>query len=214
MKDYTESIKKTLEVRPSIDVEEVGEDFEWKAVLLEKLESSSSDIKKEPNPNYQDDELNILIYLLREYTNKKMDNSAALLRLCHQIYLVLFGVVSLFVFFYFYRSYALGFENSSSVDYGDDVIKSPVSIIAYIFLLLPSHIFLLISVVSLWTLHTFMRLKHVYQNKKIIDQNLAEIIRTTSQAREHVYTGFGKKVELEVRLIEAEDALENPRLYL
>jgi hypothetical protein len=53
----------------------------------------------------------------------------------------------------------------------------------------------------------------MWSEVKVIDYNLSKIIRATSQVREHVASGFGTRVELEVRLTEAEDALENPRLH-
>jgi hypothetical protein len=57
------------------------------------------------------------------------------------------------------------------------------------------------------------RLERMYGEMKIIDYNLAKVIRSTSQFREHVATVFVTKVKLEVTLTTAEDVLEHPRLY-
>ena len=57
------------------------------------------------------------------------------------------------------------------------------------------------------------RLQRMYNEMKVVDYNLAKVIRSTSQFREHVASVFVTKVKLEVALTTAEDALENPRLY-
>lgn len=70
---------------------------------------------------------------------------------------------------------------------------------------------IIITFVSAYLL--IKRLQRMYSEMKVIDYNLAKVIRSTSQFREHVATVFVTKVKLEVTLTTAEDALENPRLY-
>jgi hypothetical protein len=63
------------------------------------------------------------------------------------------------------------------------------------------------------TILVLNRIGNMWTEVKVIDYNLSKVIRATSQVREHVASGFGTRVELEVRLREAEDALENPRRH-
>jgi hypothetical protein len=57
------------------------------------------------------------------------------------------------------------------------------------------------------------RLQRMFSEMKVVDYNLAKVIRSTSQFREHIASKFVIKVKLEVALTTAEDLLENPRLY-
>jgi hypothetical protein len=57
------------------------------------------------------------------------------------------------------------------------------------------------------------KLESTYSRLKIIDNNLAKAIRTTSQYREHIASSFITKAKLEIALKTAEDVLENPHFY-
>lgn len=72
---------------------------------------------------------------------------------------------------------------------------------------------MLILITFILTFVFIRRLQNMYSEMKVIDYNLAKVIRSTSQFREHIASVFVTKIKLEVTLTTAEDALENPRLY-
>jgi hypothetical protein len=247
---------------PGLKTSPDNDDKYWKEIAEKAILELA---KKDSKPNIQDDELNTLIYLLKEYTKKKLNSSSSLLLSHYQLYLVLFIGACTLMFFYseshpFFYSSIVGWAYLTSVflsvffclntlmnnpwidkfidkfnAYFDRKKKANIwygvlfSLLSFsiasilvlaIFVLsvmligfISSKIIVPTCIVGILILLTLKRLKDKHHSKNVIDQNLAKIIRVSSQAREHVYSGFGKKVELDVRLTEAEDALKNPRLY-
>jgi hypothetical protein len=154
----------------------------------------SSKSEEDHLPNNQDNELDILVNLLKEYTQKKIHNSNVII--ISSLFLLLFLTgASLSTFLYVYQSYNYG----ASFFYSDMNLSNNLIV------------FLFLCQVGLFAF-LCKKSKDTYRSKEMIDRNLAKIIRTTSQAEEHVHSGFGKKLELDVRLTEAENALKNPLL--
>jgi hypothetical protein len=250
---------------PGLKTSPDNDDKYWKEIAEKAILELA---EKDSKPNIQDDELNTLIYLLKEYTKKKLNNSNSLLVSYYQLYLIIFMGACALMFFYF-QNHTSFHSNVNSIGWmclilislsmifwfnviirrvwvdnftykfntcfslkissnvWHDVLSSLFTFLVTLLLTLPptglsvlligyipSSIIVPTCIVGLLILLTLKRLRDKYHDKSIIDQNLAKIIRVSSQAREHVYSGFGKKVELDVRLTEAEDALKNPRLYI
>ncbi len=185
-----EKAKSTEKIDHSHSIEVIKHYLEKISTDLSNSSTSSNRSEKNYLPNNQDNELDTLVNLLKEYTQKKIQSSNAIIILS-LFWLLFFTGVSLAAFLYIYQSYS----------YGTSFLHFDTNLIDFPFLCLASLLVFLLK-----------KLKDAYHNKEIVDRNLAKIIRTTSQAGEHVHSGFGKKLELDVRLTEAENALENSLL--
>jgi hypothetical protein len=207
--------------------------------------------KNEYDQSRNPEQINILVCLLKEYTNKKTRISSAIRTSYYQIYgIQLVGLCTALLFYRFYRfslgtsakvssinsifiivftifmlSLCLYFMSSGfkkiivfSKSFQRNYVVFCSILFSISFMLLiqilgeSSYASFSIIVTLFLTLFIVSRLGNMWSEVRVIDYNLSKVIRAASQVREHIASGFGTRVELEVRLTEAEDALENPRL--
>jgi magnesium-transporting ATPase (P-type) len=216
----------------------------------DKQESNISLLSKknEYDQSKNPEQINILVCLLKEYTDKKMRISSAIRTCYYQIYAIqLVGLCTALLFYRFYRLSLGTLAKASSINsvfiitftifmlslclyimssgFRKFVVFSKSfqrNYVVFCSILFSVSFMLLIQIlgessyasfsiiVTLFlTLFIVNRLGNMWSEIKVIDYNLSKVIRAASQVREHIASGFGTRVELEVRLTEAENALEN-----
>lgn len=160
------------------------------------IDNTNNNANNKAEIPYNTEDQKLIISLLKDYSERLINISDQIVKLFNRFLLAL--TVVAFLFSAFILFFALP-ENSLRDSYQ----------------LLGSFLFLtLILIVLMFAINELQRLALLKREAKATSYKLGKIIRAASQIEEHAISNFVKRIELDLRLADAESALEHYQIVM